>query len=143
MNIKKKLAAIIMAAVTTCSVAAVPMSSNAANYSWRKGGFSGGTCWTTTQTYCAYKSRPVITFYSYYGNGKQSSGNTMQVELINANTGYRIESAYTVRSGSSYYLKGNATKYRIRIRRTARNSNAGNSTWWAMRSNTKHGVFSY
>lgn len=141
MNIKKKLTALLLAATTVCSVTAMPMSANAANYSWRKGGFSGGTCWTTTQVYYAYKSRPSITFYSYYGNGKQSSGQTMQIELINANTGYKIESAYNVRSGWSYSLQGNATKYYIRIRRKAGNSNAGNSTWWAMRSKTNNGSF--
>lgn len=139
MNIKKKLAAIIMAAVTTCSVAAVPMSADAASYDWRKGGFSGGTCWTTTQVYHAYKSNPTVNFYSYYGNGKKSTGKTMQVEVINANTGYKIYNATTVSSGGSLKLKGNATKYRIRIRRTPGNKNAGNSTWWAMRTNSKYG----
>jgi len=142
MNIKKKIIALILTATTACSIA-MPINADAASYSWRKGGFSGGTCWTTTQVYYAYKSKPSVTFYSYYGNGKKSSGQTMQVELINANTGYKLESSYNVRSGWSYSFKGNATKYLIRIRRKSRNSNASNSTWWAMRSNTKHGKFGY
>lgn len=140
MNVKKKLVSMLLAAVTTCSMAVIPMSSNAA-YEWRKGGFSGGTCWTTTQTYYAYKNNPTINFYSYYGNGKKSSGNTMQVEVVNANTGHIIARSQNVSSGGSVKLTGYATKYRIRIRRKWGNKNAGNSTWWAMRTNTKHGTF--
>ena len=137
---KKKLVAMLLAATTLVSTA-LPVTANAASYNWRKGGFSGGTSWTTTQVYNAYNSYPAVTFYSYYENGKKSNGNTMQVQLINANTGAVLESAYNVRSGWTYNFKGHATRYYIKIRRKANNSNAANSAYWAMRSRTNHGNF--
>lgn len=138
MNIKKKLAAVIMAAVTTCSVAAIPMSSNAA-YNWRTGNFAGKNSYTSEHTYCVSKGTPTVNFYSYYANGKKSTGDTMQVKITNANTGYIIYNGKTVSSGGSLKLKGNATQYKIQIRRKSGNKNAANSTCWAMRTNAKNG----
>lgn len=137
---RRKLVAMVLAATTLISTS-IPTSVNAASYNWRKGCFARGTSWTSTHVYDAYKSYPQVTFYSYYGNGSKSNGNTMQVQLINANTGAIIENACNVRSGRTYIFTGKATRYYIRIRRKSGNSNASNSAYWAMRTKTNHGNF--
>lgn len=68
MNIRNKITAFLLATVTACSVTAMPIITSAVNYNWRKGGFSGGNCWTTSQVYYAYESNPKVTFYSYFDN---------------------------------------------------------------------------
>lgn len=134
MNIKKKIAAVILAATTLCSVAALPISANAASYEWRKGGFSGGTCWTTSQYFRREKRNPRINFYSYDGSGRKVTGQTMQIEVYNCDTGYTYEWHKNMSCNGSYKLEGNASKYRIRIRRIW-NRKGGSCKWWAMRSN--------
>ena len=122
------------------------MEASAASYNWRKGGFSGGTCWSTYQYLNSYSSKnPTVYFYSYKGNGKSATGTTMYVQIYNTQTGNCVYN-YSMKNGGKVTLKNNKkqtavyTKYKIRIKRYSRYTNA---EWWGMKVNSNYGYWTY
>ena len=111
---------------------------------WRTGCFGRGTSWTTEHKLYVNSGRRnfYVNFYSYYANGRQSTGTTMDVTVYNGNTGSVVHNAKWVRSGGSLQMKGGATWYRIKIRRHSNSGNAGSSAYWATRINQRDGWIS-
>lgn len=164
-TLKKRLTASLLACVTMASVmvGGVSMNANAAN-TWRKGGFSGGTSWSTWQyvkprlyrttftnpiKYRANSSSATVYFYAYKGNGSRSYGTPMYVEAYRAWTGdcmYRYSMAdggkITFTFDKTYYTDSWSPTYynqcKIRIRRLYSNTNV---EWWALKVNSNRAYF--
>lgn len=152
-NFTKRIATALLTGLMVMTMAIGSISINAsAAWTWRKGGFSGGTAWSTWQYikpqvkagrwgYSPKYSNATVYFYSYKGNGKAATGNTMYVQVYHNRYGNCVYD-YSIRNTGSIKLSYRTSawdradwaqlhnEYKIHIRRRA---SWIDETWWAMK----------